>query len=281
MEEYYEIVDDFTKLLLGTIIRHVDNNKDYQCVFIRYQETGNANVINVINNLINGTLVASEQTIVFSPNNTFYRSKSSFKNNPNSEKALKIVKNWSLFKENPPLQSSILQFVVVSYFPEQVLHWQRTEQLNLLFVPIQQKFRIGRFKERRNPDRVCKERFKMWLDSLEDGHHITYVAIVSDKQSDIPKFFSCGTKPHVVTESVLMEMAFNFKPNYGGHIKAHGKLNGKKHFLVDAGSEHLGRGIKTALKDAEKIANALKLCYPEYEYTPLPGRGAFGHGQSF
>ena len=280
MEEYFAILENIAMLSSGTLMRRTSESKDQQGCFVQADDEGNLILVNVID-LLNGELLANEGMLRPESGNTLFYCTSSFKQNPHADEALQIVKNWPLFKENQSLQASILQFVVVSYFPEQIIRWKKEDQLSLLFVPIQQKFRIGRFKERRNPDRVCKERFKMWLDSLQDGDHMTYVALVTDKKSDVPKFFSIGTKPHVVTEGALSQMPFNFKPNHGGHIKAVGKKDGKKHFMVDAGSDHLGRGMKTALKDAEKVAKGLKALYPEYEYTPLAGRGAFGQEQSF
>lgn len=280
MEDYFTPLEDPAKLQLGTIIRRLSDAKYQQGGFVKTDEEGNLILINVID-LFKGELLANEGILRPEPSDQLYYSTSSFKNHPKADEALQIIKDWPLYRENISLQSSILQFTIITFVPEQILRWKKEDRLSMLFVPIQQKFRIGRFKERRNPDRVCKEQFKMWLDSLHDGDHITYVALVTDKKSDVPKYFSLGTKPHMVTESALMGIAYNFKPNHGGHIKASGKSNGRKHFLVDAGSDHLGRGIKTAIKDAEKVVKGLKMLYPEYEFTPLEGRGAFGHEQSF
>ncbi len=280
MEDYFRELKDIASLPPGTVIRRISESKDQQGGFITTDADGSLIVINVID-LLKGELLANEGIIRPQSGDALYGSISSFKKSPKSDEALLVVKNWPLYKDNPSIQTSILQFVITAFVPEQIVRWKREDCLAMLFVPIQQRFRIGRFKERRNPDRVCKEQFKMWLDSLQEGDHLTYVALVTDKKSDIPKFFSIGTKPHVVTESALMGMDFNFKPNHGGHIKTAGLVDGKKHFLVDAGSDHLGRGMKTALKDAQKIVRGLKMLYPEYEYTPLEGRGAFGHEQSF
>ncbi len=84
--------------------------------------------------------------------------------------------------------------------------------LKSVFVPIQQYFRIGKYKERRNIERVCYEKFKI---------------------------------------------------------------------IVDAGSNYIGRGVKSTLFTAKQVATALKKAYPEYEFIPLAGRGAFGVEQSY
>ena len=97
----------------------------------------------------------------------------------------------------------------------------------------------------------------------------------------VPRFYSAGTKPHEETTNLLKEEAFNFHPSHGGHIKADGTKEGRKHFLVDAGSNIYGRGIKTPLHVSEQVVEGLKKVFPEFEYTPMPGRGAFGTEQSY
>lgn len=280
MKDLLRPLTDTSSLALGSIIRRVSGKKDQQGGYIQSDEEGNLILMNVID-LKKGELVANEGLLRFEDGDELYYYDSSFKRSPRSGDALEVVKGWTLFKQNEALQASILQFVTSSFIPEQVLQWKKEEALSMLFVPIQQKFRIGKYKERRSPDRVCTDSFKLWLDSLQDGDIITYVALILDIKSALPKFFSSGTRPHVVTESNLMEMPYNFKPNMGGHIKGTKPQKGKKHFLVDAGSDHLGRGIKTPLHAAERVAAALEELYRDFVFIPLAGRGAFGKDQSF
>lgn len=280
MDDLLKPLTDISRITMGTIVRRKGKAKDQQGGYVQTDEEGNLILMNVID-MKKGDLLANEGILRQEDGDDLFYYKSSFRDSPLTREAVEVVKSWTLFSQNEPLQSSILQFIASAFVPEQVLQWKKDESLNMLFVPIQQKFRIGRYKERRSPERVCKERFKLWLDSMEEGDHITYVALVTDRKSDVPKFFSCGTRPHVVTESTLMEMPFNFKPNHGGHIKALKSKNGKKQFIVDAGSDHLGRGVKTALHTAQKIVHALDALYPDFNYTPLKGRDAFGKDQSF
>ncbi|MBP7583552.1 MAG: hypothetical protein KBA61_05940 [Spirochaetes bacterium] len=280
MDELLRPLADFSSLSMGTIIRRRGKSKDQQGGYVQTDAEGNIILMNVID-MKKGELLANEGLLRPEDGDGIFMYESSFKSSPRSREALDVVREWTLFKQNGSLQSSILQFVVSAFVPEQVLDWKKGGSLNMIFVPVQQKFRIGRYKERRSPERVCRERFKLWLDSLDVGDHITYVALVTDKKSDVPKFFSCGTRPHVVTESALMETSFNFKPNHGGHIKAVKSAGGRKQFLVDAGSDHLGRGVKTALHTAQKITRALDALYPDFSYTALEGRDAFGKEQSF
>jgi len=280
MDELLLPLGDPSSLKMGTIVRRIGKTKDQQGGYIQTDDEGNLILMNVID-MKKGELIANEGLLRPEDGDDLFRYESSFRDNPRADEALEVIKSWSLYKENKSIQSSILRFVVSAFIPEQILAWNREQKLPMVFVPVQQKFRIGRYKERRSPERVCREQFKMWLDSMEMGDHITYVAMVTDKKVDTPKFFSSGTRPHSVTESNLMEMPFNFKPNHGGHIKSFRGKDRKKEFYVDAGSDHLGRGVKTPLETAKKVAWALEQLYPEYEYTPLAGRGAFGKDQSF
>ena len=168
-----------------------------------------------------------------------------------------------------------------AFAPEQIIELKESDSLSRIFVPIQEKFRIGRFKERRNPDRVCKDLFNGRLSSLRIGEHITYVALVFQQKTQTHRFYSAGTKPHQETEHRLKSEKFNFQPIHGGHLKATRLIKGRKHFIVDAGSNYFGRGVKTPFHVAESVANALKKTYPNCDFTPLEGRGAFGEEQSY
>ena len=280
MKDLLRPLTDPSSLALGSIIRRKSAKKDQQGGYIQSDDEGNLILMNVID-LKKGELVANEGLLRFEDGDELFYYASSFRNSTHADAALEIVKGWSLFKQNEVLQASMLQFLMSTFIPEQILQWKKEEALSMLFIPIQQKFRIGKYKERRSPDRICTDNFKWWLDALQDGDIITYVALVLDVKSAVPKFFSSGTRPHVVTESNLMELPFSFKPNMGGHIKGTKPQKGKKHFLVDAGSDHLGRGIKTPLHAAERVAAALEDLFRDFVFIPLAGRGAFGKDQSF
>ena len=51
--------------------------------------------------------------------------------------------------------------------------------------------------------------------------------------------------------------------------------------IVDAGSDYIGRGIKTSHSDAKKVTDVLNEFYSDFVFTPVTGRGAFGSEQSF
>ena len=275
-----ENINDPANLSIGSIVRRTGNGKDQQGCFYRVDEDGGIILLNVLD-LNEGTLAAAEGILRMKDDDHLYRYTSSFRDSPYARQALEILHEWPLYKKNEQLQNAITNFVIMSYVPEQLVEMKKSENMSFLFVPIQQKFRIGRFTECRNWDRVGKEMFRDWLEGLHDGEHITYVAQVMQQKSYTPKFFSAGTKPHIETETILMQEPYNFRPTHGGHIKAGKPRNGKKHFMVDAGSNYLGRGVKTPMHVVKKVTDSLKARYPDYDFTPVDGRAAFGTEQSY
>jgi hypothetical protein len=269
------------KLGPGVIIRRLGGGKDQQGSFLEYDRDGNLILINIID-MKAGSLYASRGILRPKPEDKLYYYASGFsKKNPAAEKAFGIIKKWPLFQKHRDIQQQILNFISITYVPEQIIDMSKKNAMAAVFVPIQEEFRIGRFSERRNPQRLCNETFLRWLDSLQKGNHITYVALTFQQKQPVPLFYSIGTKPHEETTKVLRSEHFNFPPNQGGHIKAMGMKEGKKHFLVDAGSTFFGRGIHTPLHVSEEVVRGLKKVYPELEFTPVRGRGAFGTEQSY
>jgi hypothetical protein len=280
MDDQLKPLTKKTRIEPGTIIRRIGGGKDQQGSFLEYDEEMNYILINIID-MKAGSLTALEGILKPQKNDKLYYYGSGFAAGPAAEKALKIVRDWPLYKNNPRLQTQIENFVALTFVPEQIIEWSKKDSLSFLFVPIQERFRIGRFTERRNPERVCNEAFMLWLQSLHTGNHITYLALIMQQKHHVPRFYSAGTKPHEETAKLLMDEDYNFHPTHGGHIKAAGFEDGKKHFLVDAGSNYLGRGVKTPLHVSEAVAAGLKKVYPEFEFTPKEGRGAFGTEQSY
>jgi len=280
MDSYCVLLKDFTIISPGTIIKR-QNNKQHklqQGIFVAYDD--GIIVKNVID-LKNHSFVAAEGIIRPDKEDVFYYYATSFATSPKASKAMKIIYEWPLYQKHQELSLHIEQFVKTTFVPEQILEFQKNDNLKAIFIPIQQYFRIGRYKERRNIERVCYEKFKFWLDTLRVGEHITYLASVAATSTHTPKFYSAGTKPHEVTHHYLEQEEFAFNPTHGGHIKLHAIVDGKKQFIVDAGSNYIGRGVKTTLFTAKQIATALKKAYPEYEFIPLAGRDAFGVQQSY
>ncbi len=263
----------------GTVVIRKGSAKEQQGCFSHYDEK-NLVLINVLD-LKEKSYIAREGVLKPEDDDRIFAYTTSFRKNPNSGKALDIVRDWSLFKQNEFIQEDILRFVKTTYVPEQILELETLDDLAILFVPIQQVFRIGRFKERRDGVRVCTDRFRQWLESLNKGDHITYLAKVITGSGHRPLFYSIGTKPHQEIEKYLRSEEFNFMPTHGGHIKCIGVKGNKKEFQIDAGSDYIGRGIKTMLNVADEVARGLSRVYPSYLFIPLEGRGAFGTDQSY
>jgi hypothetical protein len=257
----------------GTIIRRISDNKDQQGSFLKFDEEHNMILANIID-MSTGTLIANEAVLKSQSGDKIYYYDSSFDDGPLSKKALAIVKEWPLFKEHKNLQDRIISFIRVTWVPEQIIEMSKNKSLQHLFVPLQQRFRIGRFKELRDPGRVCNDTFILWLESLNEGNHITYLAHIPHQKDAVPRFYSSGIKKHEETAKLLQKEKFKFDPTHGGHINAAGIKNGKKHFNVDAGCNYLGLGVKTPLNVSQLVSNALKIVYTEFEFTPLDGCGA-------
>jgi hypothetical protein len=115
---------------------------------------------------------------------------------------------------------------------------------------------------------------------MKAGEHITYIAMIPQTSTYEPKFYSIGTKPHEETHFSLKRESFNFKPTHGGHIKAEKKGEGIIYY-VDAGSNYIGKGVKTKLETAESVVKALRRDCSGCTFIPLEGRGAFGTEQSY
>jgi len=257
----------------GTIIRRIGNGKDQQGSFLEFDENYNMILANIID-LQTGHLVANEAVLKPRQNDKLYYYESSFDSSPVSDKAMKVITTWPLYKKHVELQEKIVNFISIAYTPEQVMEMSRTDTLHLLFIPVQQKFRIGRFNERRNMERVCNDVFMLWLESVSKDKHITYLARIVEQKHLTPLFYSAGTKTHEKTAAQLRSEIYKFDPTHGGHIKAAGLKKGKRHFIVDAGSKYMGLGTKTPLHVSEFVADALRETYLEFEFTPTEGQGA-------
>ncbi len=266
--------NDISKLKPGTIVRRKNKKKDQQGCLVRFEDDCPV-LINVID-LKNGKLFANEGVLKPEEKDELFFYDSSFKKNSVSKAAIEIIKEWPVYKKNETLQSIIIQFVCITFVPEQILEWKKKDTLKKLFIPIKQRFRLGNYKERRSTLRVYRDKFKFWLDSLNRGEYITYVAFIPQQSTQFTKFFTTGVNGHRETESNLFSTPYSFKPSHGGHIRLKEFKNDKKCFIVDAGSDYIGRGVKTPLHSSQQVAKALNINFREYIFTPVKGRDAFG-----
>mgnify|MGYP000847449825 CR=1 FL=1 len=279
-EDFLVEVSNPATIKEGSLLVRVGNGKHQQGLFAGYDAEGGI-VLHHVLNVADCSYIGDAGVLVLSPGDVLFRHAHNFRTSPVKSSALQIVMAWSLFVKNNDLQEDMLNFVRAAYSPEQILHCKHTDSLQLLFVPLQQKFQIGKYQASMEPARIALTAFFSRLESLRKGDHVTYIAHVGPQKTDAPMFYSAGTKPHQETHIRLRKEPFGFAPTHGGHIKMVGETNGNKTFLVDAGSNYIGRGVKTPLHSAEQVVDGLYRVTRGYIFIPVEGRGAFGSQQSY
>jgi hypothetical protein len=280
MEHHLTKVEELDSLKSGDIIRRVSPAREQQGVFVKREADGALIVCDVID-LVECAFLAEAGVIRPGPEDEIFRLGHRFGEASNSEQARQVVRNWSLFREYPAIQKEIMTFVENTYTTNQIMELNKSGNLRALFVPIQQKFKIGKFTEKVDWDKIRDDRFKQALEAMGEGGHMTYVAFIPGEQNHKPLFYTIGTKPHQETIVALNREHFAFKPSHAGHIKLLSSVEGKKHFAVDAGSNFLGAGIHTSLPTAEMVTDALDELFPGHRFEAMAGRGAFGIQQSY
>ncbi|HQO40729.1 MAG TPA: hypothetical protein PK986_09690 [Spirochaetota bacterium] len=269
--------DELTK---GTIIRRVSKVKDQQGIFLGCDDAGGLILVNVIN-MLEVSFETEAGILRPSSSDKIYRYTTSFGKDRNSALARETLTSWSLYTRTPAHQKAIMKFMENAYAPEQVIDLAKTDNLKYLFVPIQQRFKIGKFEAKVNWSAERRERFTWHINNMRKGDHITYVAFIPKKSSESPLFYSIGTKPHESTMLSLQSEPFNFKPDRGGHILCTDDTAEQKKFIVDAGSSFIGKGHKTSIDTAKEVERALAAVYKGYNFTPVKGRGALAGEQSY
>ncbi len=262
----------------GTLVRRIGGGKDQQGIFSHRTEDGM--VLHEVIDLVSGEYAAAEGLLAPGNNDSLYRYSYTFATSPVRAQALQVVADWSLLRKHPELRDRILSFAAAVFSPEQILEWKKTDTLQKLFVPIQQRFSIGKYTEKVDLRKRMVDAFRERLESLHPGDHLTYIANIPEGAIRPPSFFSAGTKPHQETHWILQNEPFSFSPTHGGHIKL-ASDRGSKTLIVDAGSNYVGRGNKTTLITANAVVDALYRLYQGYYFIPVEGRGAFGTEQSY
>ncbi|MFH0974198.1 MAG: hypothetical protein V1874_00275 [Spirochaetota bacterium] len=273
-------VNSFLELTKGTIVRRISKSKDQQGIFLGEDDSGGIILVNVIN-MLDVSFEAEAGILRPASGDRLYRYTTTFGKNSISAKAREILKSWSLYSKYSEHQKAIMSFMETGYAPEQVIDLAKSDNLKYLFIPVQQRFKIGKFEEKINWSQERKQRFGRHLEEMRKGEHITYVAFIPQQNSKSPLFYSIGTKPHESTVMSLHSEPFDFKPDHGGHISCADDSAERKKFLVDAGSNYIGKGYKTPLSNAKEVTKGLSSEYKGYDFTPLKGRGALSCEQSY
>jgi hypothetical protein len=264
----------------GSVVRRVSSKKDQQGFFTNTDDKDGLILVSVINPST-GEYLADAGILRREKGDSLYYYTTTFETSSHSASAMECLYEWPLYKKNPEMRAPMEHFVKTSYTPEQILLFKKKDLLARLFIPVQQKFLIGRFAEKVDPVKLRKDKFREQLDRLREGEHITYLAQIPQIKSYYSAFYSAGTKPHYETDVCLQSEIFVFPITHGGHIRLLKIKDGKKYFIVDAGSQFKGKGNKTLLSTAKDVVEQLKRLYPEFNYTPVEGRGAFGSEQSY
>ncbi len=263
----------------GQIVRRINRSKDQQGLFTGQDDSGGL-ILSDVFDISTMEFLAEQGVIRSEKGDRLFCYTSTFVKNKKSQDAYEILNTWPVYKKNPDLHKEMDSFFRSVFSPEHVLYLKKNDRLDTVFIPLQKKLKIGRYVENINWEAVRKEKFHEQLEALKPGEHITYVALIPQTSTYTPKFYSIGTKPHEETQMSLNRENFNFKPTHGGHIKADRNGEGIIYY-VDAGSNFLGKGMKTKLETAESVVKALRREHKGYRFIPLEGRGAFGTEQSY
>ncbi len=280
-EEYLIKVESLAEFSQGMVVRRVGSGKIQQGGFVKLTDDGQGMILLNVIDLKVGEFAAEAGVIKPEPGDELYRHPARGENAALQEKARQVLANWALYSKHPELVNEMLEFMEVAFSAEHVLYLKRNEMLPFLFVPLQERFKIGKHEEKIDWEKIRDERFAQKITELTEGKHITYVAFIPTDTSHEPMFYSIGTKPHIETMKNLEREPFAFKPNRGGHIKIVSARDEPRKYVVDAGSNDLGRGMHTSRAVAETITLALQEYFPDFEFIPLPGRDAYGLQQSW
>lgn len=235
------------------------------------------NVINIKNN----EYFAEEGILKLSGEDKIYIIDSFYNGDTDSKKALHIITNWALYVKNTSLQKKIITFVKETFAPKFVLYLKDQGELNRIFIPIQQKFQIGKFSPNINWEESNLIDFKNNLETLLANDYVTYMGHIPKHGFEKPMFFSTGKISHLETDMRLKDKPYLYNTNCGGNIKFLEEKDNRKFFLVDAGASYKGPGVNATEEDALEVINNLKKLYPEFCFIPTSGRNAIGTQYSF
>ena len=246
----------------------------------RYYDENSVIAMNVID-LRKNEFVAEEGFLNLNAHSGIHMIDSFYNSDEISEKALNIIKNWSLFSKYPAMRLPIIKFVKNAYAPKLVLHMKNEGCLSSLFIPIQQKFRIGRFSDNTRWEDSNRSEFRHKLENLNENDYLTYIGYMPQHLIEDPMFFSVGKISHLETDLRLKKEPFLYNANCGGNIRFLNSRRDKRYFLVDAGASHRGNGVNSTEENACEVIVQLKKMYPEFNFLPASGRNALGGNSTF
>lgn len=187
---------------------------------------------------------------------------------------IRIIKNWALFPKLLKNREKYINFIL-STFPYEFIFWcEENLLLNHIFIPVQQKFKIGKYSNFSKWEDYNHSNFKWRLDKLYNDDYITYMGRIPVCAGDRMFFYSKGKFSHIETEHKLKCEPVIYDTNCGGSIKCVKNINNVKFFVVDAGSTYKGKGALATFGEADIVADYLNKMYPEFVFMPARGRKA-------
>lgn len=278
-EDFLIRIGSSDKLEKGTHVIHQRGDVVQLGRFDSY--TCDGMVLEDVINLTTADYLAERGLIRTESEDRAWRVDSQWDGSSESNEALSVIRNWSLFAKYPALQKSLLRFVSAAFPPAIINFLAATQSLRAIFVPLQQRFRVGRFSPVAKWDEINITRFCDRLQNLTTNEYITYMGYLPNGNCDQPLFYSLGTETHLETDLKLKKEPVVHAANCGGNIMLLKEENGSRTFLVDAGSSYKGKGVKASVDEAKDIARHLKKIFPAWRFIPVEGRGAIGHRYSF
>jgi len=267
---------DISTVRDGTFIMFISGGIE-QSALLSGQNDGSFFARNVID-LSENEFISGQGIIHPEPGDPIYEINSRY-TGAEATAAINVIKKSALFERYEVYQDEILEFVRNTFAPAYILYLKNTDALHNIFIPIQQRFRIGRFSIRDKWENINTKRFRDMLDRLITDEYVTYMGYLPHGTRIKPVFYSLGTETHLETDMNLKKEPFLYSSNCGGNIKLHRVKGETKYFLVDAGSSYKGNGVNARIDEAQYVSESLNSLYPEHRFIPVEGRGAIGsHG---
>ncbi|MBN1501355.1 MAG: hypothetical protein JW982_14440 [Spirochaetes bacterium] len=264
----------------NSYILRINKNTAQLGSFRSYHDENTVILRNVID-LINNEYITDEGILRSDKSDELFLIESCYAKNIQTDKALNMIYNWALFAKYKSYQPGILNFVKTTFSPEFILWAKKEGYLSCIFIPIQQKFKIGRFSQNSRWEDINKIDFKTKLETLTENDYLTYIGYLPQHIIEDPMFYSTGKISHIETDLRLKKAPFLYNSNCGGNIKFLNEKRNARYFLVDAGASYKGKGVNATKEHACDVIAHLKKMYPEFYFLPASGRDALGVNCTF
>ena len=107
--------------------------------------------------------------------------------------ALSVIETSALYTANPAKRKDIVSFTASVFPPRFILFLKKKNMLSTIFVPAQQKLRIGKYTGLEKWEDVNKNRFRNMLEELCENEYIKNMACLPEGRSKRDLLFTSGT----------------------------------------------------------------------------------------